>query len=223
MITHFLILSLLAPGQAAPAWRIIVRSGDTPERLAAVFLAETADWPEVADRNSPLNPNTLLELPPGGIRGERFPFIHSAYSQAEIVPRGQEVSIAARGGVILEPGDSLRTSLQGGIELRYPGKRRLLLRGGGILECRKPSAEGAWRVKLRRGVLEARWETDDTKDAGLEIVSGPAQIRAEKAFFRLRARDDGRIYLEVFQGTARVRTGNRETEVPAGNGIRLPD
>lgn len=223
MITHFLILALLAPGQAAPGRRIIVRPGDTPERLAAAFLSETTAWSEVEDRNSPLNPNTLLELPRGGSRGERFPFILSACSQAEIVPRGQEVSIAARNGVMLEPGDSLRTSLQGGIELRYPGKRRLFLRGGGMLECRKPSAEGAWRLNLRRGVLEARWEADDSKDAGFEIVSGPARIRTENAVFRLRARDDSRVYLEVLVGSAVVRVGNRETEVPAGNGIRIPD
>ncbi len=120
---------------------------------------------------------------------------------------------------IIEAGDILKASHHAGIELIYTGKRLLLLRGPGEVQCLAPGGSGDFRLKLSRGRLEVSWLSFQGKPSDITILTDNCRVTTRNGVFRLRRLDDGRTILEILEGAVDAVADGQEFTLEKNQGL----
>lgn len=233
-VPNFFIFLALAPAfSQTPPDRVIeirVAHGETLGSIARTYLANPADWREIARANRLANPDLLApgqvliipvrllkETPGGGV----VTFLKGA-AEAR-AGEGALWTPLALGSRIAE-GSAVRTKMASGLEITFDNGDTCFLRPEttvGLTSLRKTGGSFFYRIFLQAGKIVTRIRKATGAESRFEVRLPSAQCAARGTEFRASSGEDGMARFEILEGTVAVEAAAKAVDVGEGFGTAV--
>jgi hypothetical protein len=212
-------------------WSYRIQPGDTLLQLAETYLEPPHGWRDLQRLNQIEDP---LKLPPG--RSLRLPLawlqreagvarVVHVQGEAQLLRPGAAPAALA-GGMLLRPGDSLRTGPASSLSLRFVDGSRLLLTAESALSLEQLLVHGrgaliSTRLRLERGGADSLVTPDAGRPPQYELRTPSLNLGVRGTEFRVQAGAE-RTAVQVLAGAIAVAgaagEGRGGTRLAAGQG-----
>lgn len=212
-----------------PEWRYGVKPGDTLISIAANYLTNPHYWPKLQTLNQVANPRRLmpgsqLRLPVALLKREAAVaiVIHVQGTAKRTPPNGNPQDLAT--GTTLQQGDTISTSPDASVSLRFVDGSRLLLTPNTQVQLQEMILFGKTGMAqtvldLQRGSLDTRVAKQQKPSARYEIKSRALNLAVRGTDFRAHVSETDLISRgEVLEGTV-LASGARGKALPLRAGF----
>lgn len=218
----------LSSAAATEEFRYQIRQGDNPWNITSRFLKDMAYWPRIQEYNgigdsaTALQPGTTLRIPMAWMRTIPQTAIIADVHGEVLLQRQHGTPQAAAAGMLLMPGNLLRTGSGGSAVLQFPDGSRALLGAGSTLrlvELNRLTVSSGQQVRfeLQQGEIESEVKPA-ANSGGRFVIQTPAATAAVRGTRFRVASAAGRTRNETLQGTVALQNRRGTTLLGAGRG-----
>lgn len=227
MLSFFAVSGTLA---AESEWIYTVHSGDTLTNIANRYLTTTSDWEKLQQLNRVpdprhLQPDSKLRIPVAWLRREAaVADVLRIQGDAQRIPASNQSTIKIESGMQLHVGDTIKTSTDTSLTLRFVDGSRLLVAANSKLTLTSLLAYSKTgmadtQLKLHEGSVETQVAPQMGSAAKYEVKAPTLHLGVRGTDFRVRVDPTtGATLSEVLKGRVAASAERHEVTLNPGFG-----